>query len=88
MDYKMKFIFADSITPEQMQFYDEHGFIHYKNFFTPEQINGALKAVEILQSKWISEKLEKVNGIPIKYGKDENGNQIIQRFAFASLHSE
>lgn len=88
MDYKMKFIFANNITPEQMQFYDEHGFIHYKKFFTPEQINGALKAVETLQSEWISQKLEKVNGIPIKYGKDENGNQIIQRFAFASLHSE
>jgi len=87
MDYKLKFNFANNVTPEQMEFYDEHGFIHYKKFFTADQINGALKAVEILQNKWISEDLEKVNGIPIKYGKDENGNKIIQRFAFASLHS-
>ncbi|MEO5674075.1 MAG: phytanoyl-CoA dioxygenase family protein, partial [Chitinophagales bacterium] len=28
------------------------------------------------------------NGIPIKYGVDENGNTIVQRFAFASLSSE
>lgn len=88
MDHKSKFIFENSVTPEQMKFYDEHGFIHYKNFFTPEQIADALKAVETLQSEWISQDLEKVNGIPIKYGKDENGNKIIQRFAFASLYSE
>lgn len=88
MDYKKKFIFTDNVTQEQMQFYDEHGFIHYKKFFTPEQVSDALKAIEILQSEWISQGLEKVNGIPIKYGKDENGNKIIQRFAFASLHSE
>lgn len=88
MDHKQKFFFSDKITPEQMKFYDEHGFIHYKNFFTSAQISDALKAVEILQSDWISQGLEKINGIPIKYGKDENGNKIIQRFAFASLHSE
>ncbi|HUZ60158.1 MAG TPA: phytanoyl-CoA dioxygenase family protein [Hanamia sp.] len=88
MDNKLKFIFENSVTPEQMEFYDEHGFIHYKNFFTPEQISGALNAVETLQTEWILQKLEKVNGIPIKYGKDENGNKIIQRFAFASLYSE
>jgi len=87
MDYKMKFTFTDNLTPEQKQFYDEHGFIHYKNFFTPEQISSALKAIEDLQTDWISQGLEKVNGIPIKYGIDENGNKIIQRFAFASLHS-
>lgn len=88
MDHKSKFIFENNVTPEQMEFYNEHGFIHYKNFFTAEQIADALKAVETLQSEWISQDLEKVNGIPIKYGKDENGKKIIQRFAFASLYSE
>ncbi|MEO6837331.1 MAG: phytanoyl-CoA dioxygenase family protein [Ginsengibacter sp.] len=84
----MKFIFANNVTQDQKDFYNEHGFIHYKNFFPKEQISDALNAIEILQNEWISQGLEKVNGIPIKYGKDENGNKIIQRFAFASLHSE
>lgn len=88
MDYKLKFFFSDNVTPEQLEFYNEHGFIHYKNFFTGAQIADALNAVETLQSDWISKGLEKVNGIPIKYGKDENGNKIIQRFAFASLYSD
>lgn len=88
MDYKQKFIFSDNITQEQLDFYNEHGFIHYKNFFTVEQITDALNAIETLQNDWISKGLEKVNGIPIKYGNDENGKKIIQRFAFASLYSE
>lgn len=87
-DYKQKFIFTGNITAEQMDFYDTFGFIHFKKFFSEEQIAATLKAIESLQNEWISEGLEKVNGIPIKYGKDENGNTIIQRFAFASLHSQ
>ena len=88
MDYKKKFTFINNVSAEQIDFYNEFGFIHYKNFFTHEQINEALKSIESLQYEWISKGLEKVNGIPIKYGKDENGNKVIQRFAFASLHSE
>lgn len=88
MDYKLKFLFSDNITQEQLDFYNEHGFIHYKKFFTAAQISEALKAIETLQSEWISQGLEKVNGIPIKYGKDEDGKKIIQRFAFASLYSD
>ncbi|MEO9021583.1 MAG: phytanoyl-CoA dioxygenase family protein [Ginsengibacter sp.] len=88
MDHTKKFIFSDNITPEQMDFYNEFGFIHYKEFFTHEQISGALESIENLQDEWIKEGLEKVNGIPIKYGKDENGKKVIQRFAFASLYSK
>ncbi len=71
-----------------MNFYNKYGFIHFKNFFTPTQIEDALIAIENLQNDWVSKGLQKINGIPIKYGKDENGNKIIQRFAFASLYSE
>jgi ectoine hydroxylase-related dioxygenase (phytanoyl-CoA dioxygenase family) len=88
MDYKQKFLFSDNITQEQQDFYNEHGFIHYKKFFTGAQITDALNAIETLQNDWITKGLEKVNGIPIKYGNDENGKKIIQRFAFASLYSE
>lgn len=88
MDYKKKFLFTDMVTSEQLDFYNEFGFIHFKNFFTKKQIDEALASIESLQNEWISKELEKVNGIPIKYGKDENGHKVIQRFAFASLHSE
>jgi hypothetical protein len=43
-----------------------------------------MKAIE---KKWVENKFEKVNGVPIKYGKDVDGNTIVQRFAFSSQHS-
>ena len=88
MSIKTKFIFNNEITPEHIAFYDKYGFIHFKNFFTSAQVKEALNAIDSLQNEWISKGLEKVNGIPLKYGKDENGRTVIQRFAFASLHSE
>ncbi|MHB1922408.1 MAG: phytanoyl-CoA dioxygenase family protein [Chitinophagaceae bacterium] len=88
MDINKKFIFSGKLTQEHLDFFDINGFIHFKKFFSPEQIHGALDAIDAIQNEWISAGLEKVNGIPIKYGKDENGKKIVQRFAFASLHSE
>ena len=73
MSIKTKFIFKDEITPEHIAFYDKYGFIHFKHFFTDAQVKEALAAIESLQNEWVSKGLEKVNGIPLKYGKDENG---------------
>lgn len=88
MDITKKFVLGDEgVTPEQKAFFDEFGFIHYQNYFTPDQIKGALNAVADIEKEWIHASVEKINGIPIKYGKDFNGNPIVQRFAFSSLHS-
>lgn len=88
MELNQKFVLtSEGITPEQLAFFDRYGFIHYEHFFTPDQIAASLDAVKELEDHWISEGLTKVNGIPLKYGKDENGKVIVQRFAFASLHS-
>ena len=88
MDCQEKFIFKDGINQAHLDFYEKYGFIHFKEFFTATQIKNTLEAIESLQNDWISKGLEKVNGIPIKYGKDENGKKVIHRFAFASLHNE
>jgi len=73
---------------DHFDFYNKYGFIHFKHFFNQQQIHDALEAIEAIQQEWISSGLTKVNGIPLKYGKDENGKTIVQRFAFASLHNE
>jgi ectoine hydroxylase-related dioxygenase (phytanoyl-CoA dioxygenase family) len=36
----------------------------------------------------VKENVQKINGVPIKYGVDENGETIVQRFAFTNQHSE
>lgn len=88
MDINQRFVLEDAgITPEQKAFFDEFGFIHYQHYFSQEQIQNALHAVSEIEREWIDASVEKINGIPIKYGKDENGRPIVQRFAFSSLHS-
>lgn len=89
MDINKKFVLgSEGITTEQKAFFDEFGFIHYEHYLTPEQVNEALHALIEIEKEWINASIEKINGIPIKYGKDENGDPIVQRFAFASLQNK
>lgn len=87
-DLKRTFVLGDKLTPEQVSFFDQYGFIHFTNFFSPDQVQAALTAMREVEMEWLRNNVTKVNGIPIKYGTDENGNTIVQRFAFASLSSD
>jgi phytanoyl-CoA hydroxylase len=82
------FALQEELTKEQVSFFNLNGFIHFKKFFSAAQVQEMMNAVAGLQSKWIAENVKEVNGIPIRYGYDENNNLVIHRFAFASLHSE
>lgn len=82
-----KFTLGNKLTTEQIKFYNENGFIHFEKFIEPETVNVVIKASEEVQRRWISSDVQKVNGVPIKYGKDLNGEPIVQRFAFLSQHS-
>src|ERR1043165_8763796 len=86
-DIKQTFVLGNQLTQDQKAFFDKYGFIHFINFFTPQQIQDAIKAMEDVERDWIRNNVTKVNGIPLKYGVDENGKTIVQRFAFASLSS-
>jgi len=81
------FKLGDSLTQEQLDFFDKNGVIVFRNFLTPEQVKSCLDELKRLENLWLSEGKEKVNGIPLKFGKDENGNKIIQRLCFTSLYS-
>lgn len=88
MDINRTFILEDpGISEEQRIFFQRFGFIHFKRFFSAGEIAQALEAISAIEQEWVGASLGKVNGIPIKYGKDAAGNCIVQRFAFASLHS-
>jgi ectoine hydroxylase-related dioxygenase (phytanoyl-CoA dioxygenase family) len=84
-DYK-KFKLAEAITREQKNFFNEYGFIHFKNFITDDAVNTIINASLEVQKKWIGDDVKKINGVPIKYGTDLNGQAIVQRFAFINKH--
>jgi phytanoyl-CoA hydroxylase len=81
-----RFSLGAEITAEQQAFFNRNGFIHFKNFIKPETVADFIRASEQVQQNWITNKVEKVNGVPIKYGKDLDGSSIVQRFAFINLH--
>ena len=81
-----KFTLGEVITSQQQDFFTKNGFIHFKNFIQPETVTDIIRAAEQVQQNWIANKIEKVNGVPIKYGKDLDGSPIVQRFAFINLH--
>ncbi len=80
------FILNGSLTETQKDFFEKNGFIHFKNFIRPETVDLLIKASLEVQQKWVDQDLKKVNGVPIKYGTDLNGDKIVQRFAFINQH--
>jgi ectoine hydroxylase-related dioxygenase (phytanoyl-CoA dioxygenase family) len=81
-----KFKLEEAITSEQRNFFNEYGFIHFENFINQEAVDTLIKASLEVQKKWIDTNVKKVNGVPIKYGCDVNGETIVQRFAFINKH--
>jgi len=85
MEYQ-RFFLGDQLTAEQRAFFDEFGFIHFKNFIRAETIDLIIRASQEVQQRWLRSNVEKVNGVPIKYGADLDGSKIVQRFAFINQH--
>ncbi|WP_316793792.1 phytanoyl-CoA dioxygenase family protein [Pedobacter frigoris] len=82
----VKFNLGSTITTEQQEFFNQNGFIHFKNFIKKETVDDIIQASRQVEQEWIANQRVKVNGIPVKYGKDLNGEAIVQRFAFINQH--
>ncbi|MCF6406314.1 phytanoyl-CoA dioxygenase family protein [Chitinophaga filiformis] len=82
------FTLGNTLTDEQKAFFEAHGYIHFSGFLSPEEVQEIVTASEEVQEKWIASKVEKVNGVPVKYGKDLDGRPIVQRFAFLNQHTK
>jgi ectoine hydroxylase-related dioxygenase (phytanoyl-CoA dioxygenase family) len=76
------------LTEEQLNFFDKHGVIIFRNFINQEKVQQYLSELSRIEKEWLAEGKDKVNGIPLKFGKDMEGNKTIQRFCFTSLYSQ
>lgn len=83
LTYK-KFTLGETISQEEIDFFNKYGFIHYKNFIPRERAEKVCLAIDRTQKELISKNIKKINGIPIKFGEDENNDSIIQRFPYTS----
>jgi ectoine hydroxylase-related dioxygenase (phytanoyl-CoA dioxygenase family) len=86
--WESNFHLGETLTQDQLDFFEKHGVIVFRNFLNSERIEIYLQEIKRLEKTWIEEKREKINGIPLKFGKDELGNKTIQRLCFTSLYSD
>ncbi len=83
-----KFTLGSTITDEQQEFFNHNGFIHFSNFIKQETVSDIINASRQVEQEWVDSQRVKVNGIPVKYGKDLDGSPIVQRFAFINQHHD
>ena len=85
-EYKT-FPFGEVLTQEQKDYFRQYGVIHFKNFINADTIKTFIDELSKIEKKWLEEGIEKINGIPLKFGKDSNGNKMIQRMCFTNKYS-
>ena len=83
-----RFSLSEKLTKEQIDFFDKYGVLHFRNFIGTESVQLFLSEIKRIERELLDKGLEKINGTPLKFGKDEAGNPMIQRFCFTSLYSD
>lgn len=86
--WNSNFELGNSLTEEQLNFFNEHGVIVFRNFISREKVEIYIAEIQRIEQEWINEGRDKVNGIPLKFGKTDDGHLTIQRLCFASLYSK
>lgn len=76
-----------AVPDEQLAFFNRNGFLHLKHFVDRPTVRAFLAEIERIESHWLAEDVDQINGTPLKFGRDATGRRIVQRFAFTSLFS-
>jgi ectoine hydroxylase-related dioxygenase (phytanoyl-CoA dioxygenase family) len=81
------FTLGDHLTQEQKDYFKKHGVIQFKKFISPETAELFITEFSKIEQRWLAEEVEKVNGIPLKFGEDSAGKKMIQRMCFTNKYS-
>lgn len=81
------FTFQENLTDDQKGHFFKYGFIQFKHFLSRETVDLILSELKRIEAQWLAEGVTKINGIPLKFGQDEHGNQMIQRMCFVNQYS-
>jgi len=82
-----RFTLGPSITDEQRAFLQTHGFLHFEQVLTADEVALIRSELDRIEAEWLAEDRRFINGIPLFFGQREDGQRFIQRFAFTSLFS-
>jgi ectoine hydroxylase-related dioxygenase (phytanoyl-CoA dioxygenase family) len=81
------FVLGEKLTQEQVSFFNKNGVIVFRKVLNSSTVDFFKQEVARIENQWLHEGRDKINGVPLKFGVDENGKTIIQRLCFLSLHS-
>ena len=82
------FELGDHITQEQEAFLEVHGFVHFRGVASPKEVEKIIEEHKEICAKHMKEGRESVYGIPIFYGRDEDGEVLLNRSPFSSVFSQ
>jgi phytanoyl-CoA hydroxylase len=82
------YFFGEMLSEEHILYFRKNGFIHFKNFINKETVREFLKELSEIEKHLLNNRIDQVNGIPLKFGLETNGSTILQRIAFTSHFSE
>jgi len=87
MENYPRFEFTDPLGREPLDFFARYGFLHFSNFMSRETVTSIRSEIRLIDEKFVELNIEKINGVPVKYGVDIDGRKFIQRFPFSSQQS-
>jgi len=79
------FELGDRLTREQSDYFETFGFIRFKGFVPRARARLLYDAMNEIDRQLIASGVDKVKGVPLIYGKREDGTRYVQRIPFASL---
>ncbi|MET3880438.1 phytanoyl-CoA dioxygenase family protein [Chitinophaga sp. OAE865] len=81
------FSLSGGVTAAHLAWFRTYGIIQFKSFLDKNALAAVHEEVQRVQELLIRNNIQKVNGIPLKFGTDVDGSPLIQRIAFASHYS-
>lgn len=93
IDYNMNkfnspFYLDDKLEKSHLDFFKANGFIVFRNFLSPQHIESILHEISRIEEQLLKDGIQKINGVPLKFGKNADGELSIQRICFSSLYSD
>lgn len=82
------FFLDEKIEVEHLNYFNKNGFIIFRNFLSPQYVDLLLSELQKVEHQLIKDAKQKINGVPLKYGKNLAGEKTIQRICFSSLFSD
>jgi phytanoyl-CoA hydroxylase len=79
--------FGNGLRTQHLDLFDRQGILHFRGFVDRDTVNTLLAEIHAVERHLLSSGTTKVNGIPLKFGRNVDGSVFIQRIAFASQYS-